>query len=108
MTNPIQTVLNAETQAQHEIEIERRAALARVTEARQQARQIVKLNEARTARVAKRYEAFCERDLLSRIEILVDESEKKLDQFSHLSETDRREIVDAVFALLSPLDIEEA
>lgn len=103
MTNPIQTVLNAEAQAQQQIEAEEKAALARIGDARQQARQIIQRNEARTVRVTKRYEAFCERDLVSKINNLVDESEKQLEQFSHLSEADREAIVDAVFERLSPL-----
>ncbi len=107
MTNPIQTVLNAEAEAQQQIEVEEKTALVRTTDARQQARQIIQRNEARTVRVAKRYEAFCERDLMSKIDTLVDESEKELEQFSRLSEADRKSIVDAVFELLSPLSAGE-
>lgn len=102
MTNPIQTVLNAEAEAQQKIEAEEKAALTGATEARQQARKIIQRNETRTVRVSKRYEAFCERDLMSKIDTLVDESEKELEQFSHLSKVDRKSIVDAVLELLSP------
>ncbi len=63
-------------------------------------------NEARTTRVVKRYEAFCERDLVSKLRALVEQPEKELDQFSQLSEADRRAIVEAVFAMLSPLERE--
>ena len=106
MTNPIQTVLNAEAAALQEIEAEEKAAVSRVAGARQQARQILQRNEARTTRTAKRYEAFCERDLVSKIDALVEESEKELDQFSHLSQSDRQAIVDTVFAMLSPAEQE--
>ena len=102
MTNPIQTVLNAEATALQEIKAEEKAAEARRDDARQHARQILQRNEARTARIAKRYEAFCERDLAGKIDALIEESEKELEQFSHLSSTDRQAIVESVFAMLVP------
>lgn len=106
MVNPIQVVLDAEAKAQRQIEEEEQAAQNRIAEARQHARQILLRNEARTTRVVKRYEAFCERDLVSKIDALVEESEKKLELFSHLSERDRRKIVEAVFTALSPINQE--
>ena len=103
MSNPIQTVLNAEAAALREIEAEEKAARARLAEARLQARQLEQRNEARTTRVAKRYEARCERDLAARIESLVESSEKEMAQFARLSDSDRSAIVEAVYASLSPL-----
>ena len=41
-----------------------------------------------------------------KIDALVEESEIKLQRFSHLSETDRQAIVEAVFALLVPKEPE--
>ena len=102
MTNPIQTVLNAEAQALRDVEAEEKTEQARIGEARQHARQIVQRNEARTLRVTKRYEALCERDLISKIDKMIHKSEKELDQFSQLSENDRRDIVESVLAMLSP------
>lgn len=106
MVNPIQVVLDAEVEAQRQVETEAEAATSRITEARQQARQVLLRNEARTTRVVKRYEAFCERDLMGKIDVLVEESEQKLERFSHLSEADRQKIVEAVFAILSPINPE--
>ena len=102
MVNPIQVVLDAEAKAQKQVEAEETAAVNRIAKARDQARQILLRNEARTTRVVKRYEAFCERDLVSKIDALVEESELKLERFSHLSDTDRQNIVEAVYALLVP------
>jgi len=36
---------------------------------------------------------------------MVDEAEKNLDQFTHISDDDRNQIVDAVFTLLSPRSV---
>jgi vacuolar-type H+-ATPase subunit H len=102
MTNPIQTVLDAEAKAQRQIDHEEQDAQARVRQAQQQARQIVNRNEIRTGKVAKRYEALCERDLAEKIDAMVNEAEMNLDQFTCLSETDRNQIIQAVFLSLSP------
>jgi len=102
MTNPIQIVLDAETRAQQQIEDETREAQTRIREAQQRARQIVDRNEQRTGNVAKRYEALCQRDLSRKIDIMLDEAGKDLEQFTHLSITDRDGIIDAVCLSLSP------
>lgn len=102
MANPIQAVLDAEVDAQRQIDHEARLALKRVHHAQQQARQIVNRNEKRTGKVAKRYEALCQRDLAEKIDAMVDAAEKDLHQFTHLSRSDRKRIVEAVFVSLSP------
>ena len=106
MVNPIQVVLDAEAKAQKQVEAEEAAAISRIAEARGQARQILLRNEARTTRVVKRYEAFCERDLVSKIDALVEESELKLERFSHLSDSDRQAIVESVYSLLVPVQLQ--
>jgi vacuolar-type H+-ATPase subunit H len=102
MTNPIQIVLDAETKAQQQVEREEQAAQNRVRQARQQARDIINRNEARTSKVAKRYEALCQRTLSEKIDAMLDKAESGLDQFTHLSTANRDGIVEAVFLSLSP------
>jgi len=102
MTNPIQTVLDAEEKARQQIDQAAQAAQSRILQAQQQAREIINRNEKRTARAAKHYEALCQRDLAEKIDAMVDEAEKNLDQFTHISDDDCNQIVDAVFTLLSP------
>ena len=105
MTNPIQTVLDAEETARQQIDQAVQAAQSRVLQAQQQAREIVNRNEKRTARAAKHYEALCQRDLAEKIDAMVDEAEKNLDQFTHISDADRNQIVDAVLTSLSPRSV---
>ena len=108
MTNPIQTVLDAEENARQQIDQAAQVAQSRILQAQQQAREIINHNEKRTAKAAKRYEALCQRDLAEKIDAMVDEAEKNLDQFTHISDDDRNQIVDAVFTLLSPRPVEKA
>ena len=103
MENPIQIVLDAETEAQQQIEYENQAAQERIRLAQLQAREIRRRNEMRTERVATRYEDICRRDLKVKISEMIAEAEKNLDQFTHLSRDDRNQIVESVFLSLSPL-----
>lgn len=100
--NPIQSVLDADADAQRQLEVARRDAEAALTDARIDAKHIVERNERRTQVAVRRFESACAEQLAGEIVQVKARAEAELDARAQTAAAQLEEIVTRRFEAFWP------
>jgi vacuolar-type H+-ATPase subunit H len=102
MSDPIQTVLQAQADARLDVEQAQQQAESRVNDARLEARRIRQRHDQRTLRVIRGFETKQQRALAEQVRRLEQDAEQSLQQFRQLAEKRLQQLIDKTVSRIWP------